>query len=145
MMSTILMLAVMALAFWFLLIRPAQKKQKDQQQMVSQLAPGVRVMTTAGIVGTVRHMGTKQAIIEIAPGVEMTLLKQAIMRVVDPGEEEFEYDDVDAVGEPAVLDDPAAFDRPAHGEATVVEERPLDGRDETTGFERPDNDHPKSH
>jgi len=91
--STFLMLALMAAAFYFLLIRPAQKKQKDQQQMVSALAPGVRVMTTAGVFGTVRHLGTRQAIIEIAPGTEMTVLKQAIMRVVPASEEEFEYDD----------------------------------------------------
>lgn len=98
--STFLMLALMAAAFYFLLIRPAQKKQKDQQQMVSALAPGVRVMTTAGVFGTVRHLGTRQAIIEIAPGTEMTVLKQAIMRVVPASEEEFEYDDEAATDAP---------------------------------------------
>ncbi|MFT3878011.1 MAG: preprotein translocase subunit YajC [Propioniciclava sp.] len=102
MLSTLLMLAVMGLAFYFLLIRPSQKKQKAQQTMVSQLAPGSRIMTTAGVLATIRHMGERQAIIEIAPGVEMTVLKQAIMRTVNAEEEEFEYDDdtaAETVGE----------------------------------------------
>lgn len=104
MLSTLLMLVVMGGAFYLLLIRPAQKKQKDQRTMVDQLVPGARVMTTAGVLATIRHMGERQAVIEIAPGVEMTVLKQAIMRVVPADEEEFEYtDDAPAEDEVAPL------------------------------------------
>lgn len=99
MLSTILMLAIMGLAFWLLLIRPAQRKQKAQQEMVSQLGPGARVMTTAGVIATVREVGEKTAVIEISPGIEMTILKQAIMRAVTADEEEFEYDDDSEVAE----------------------------------------------
>ena len=93
MLSTVLMLVVMGGAFYLLLIRPAQKKQKDQRTMVDQLAPGVRVMTTAGVLATIRHMGERQAVIEIAPGVELTVLNQANMRVEPPDEEELEHTD----------------------------------------------------
>ncbi|WP_282005000.1 preprotein translocase subunit YajC [Propioniciclava sinopodophylli] len=96
MLSTLLMLAVMGLAFWLLLIRPAQRKQKAQQELVSNLGPGTRVMTTAGVMATIRELGERTAVVEISPGVEMTVLKQAIMRTVDAAEEEFEYDDEDA-------------------------------------------------
>lgn len=100
--STLLMLAVMGGAFYLLLIRPAQKKQKAQRTMVDALVPGARVMTTAGVLATIRHMGERQAVIEIAPGVEMTVLKQALMRVVPAEEEEFEYtDDAPAADEVA--------------------------------------------
>lgn len=134
--STILMLALMAVAFWFLLIRPAQKKQKAQQELVDSLTEGSRVMTTSGVFGTIRQMGDKQAIIEIAPGIEMTVIKQAIMRVVPASEEEFEYDDEDIVdleavdGVPGALPAPTAgaADQPWEGDAPVSE----------TGFERPD-------
>ena len=70
-----------------------QKKQKEQAELVGKLSPGARVMTTAGVFGTVRHLGERQAILEIAPGVEMTVLKQAIMRAAEASEDEFEYDD----------------------------------------------------
>ena len=101
MMSTFLMLAVMGVAFWLLLIRPAQRKQKAQQELVSNLAPGSRVMTTTGILGTIRELGERTTVLEISPGVEMTVLKQAIMRTVNPDEEEFEYDDEDGADEAA--------------------------------------------
>lgn len=120
MMSTLLMLAVMGVAFWLLLIRPAQRKQKAQQTLVSQLGPGTRVMTTAGVLATIREVGERTAVVEISPGVEMTILKQAIMRTVTADEEEFEYDDA-AEADAEVLDAP---------EAPVVEvfdpERPVD-------------------
>lgn len=117
MMSTLLMLALMVAVFYFLLIRPAQKKQKAQQQMVSALEPGSRVMTTAGVFGTIVHLGERQAVIEIAPGVEMTVLKQAIMRAVGSAEDEFEYED--ATGEAA--EEASDPDAPAAGDAEPVE------------------------
>ncbi len=103
--STVLMLVVVIAAFYFLLIRPAQKKQREQQDMVSKLAPGVRIMTTAGIFGTIRHIGQAQVIIETAPGVEMTLAKQAVLRTATAAEDEFEYDD-EPEDERAFEDDP---------------------------------------
>lgn len=121
-MSTILMLVVMMGAFWLLLIRPAQKKQREQQELVSSLQAGTRVMTTAGVFGTIRHLGERQAIVEIAPGVEMTLLKTAILRAVPATEEEFEYDDevVDELDAPVVEGDPAEepLERPADPDKT---------------------------
>lgn len=119
MMSTLLMLALMAVAFWFLLIRPAQKRQKTQQDMVSKLSPGSRVVTTAGVLGTLRHVGERQVIVEISPGVEMTILKQAIMRVLEPSEEDFEYDDeaADDVVVPEDLIEDASLERPVDAPA----------------------------
>lgn len=118
MLSTVLMLAVMGLAFWLLLIRPAQRKQKAQTEMVSQLGPGARVMTTAGVLATVREVGERTAVVEISPGVEMTVLKQAIMRTVTADEEEFEYDDE--------ADDVAEGDVVESGPETFDPERPFD-------------------
>ena len=121
-MSTILMMALMVGVFYLLLIRPAQKRQKKQQEMVGALGTGSRVLTNAGVYATVVHMGEKQAVIEIAPGVEMTVLKQAILRVVAADEDEFEYAD-EAVEEfdldvEAAVDDadtPLSFERPTDG------------------------------
>lgn len=127
MLQTLLMLALMVAVFYFLLIRPAQKKQKDQQQMVSALEPGSRVMTTSGMYGTIVHLGERQAVLEIAPGVEMTVLKQAIMRSVSPAEEEFEYEDADAP-----LADPALSGPLTDAEGGV-------DTDPETPFQRPDD------
>lgn len=122
MLSTVLMLAVMGLAFWLLLIRPAQRKQKAQAELVSNLAPGARAMTTAGVLVTIRELGERTAVVEISPGVEMTVLKQAIMRTVTADEEEFEYDDEDGIVEGEAFEADVVEPEPT----TFDPERPLD-------------------
>lgn len=119
MFESILLLVLMVVAFYFLLIRPQQRKQREHQSMMSKLEPGARIMTNAGVFGTIVHMGDKQAIIEVAPGVEMTVLKQAIMRTVTPAEEEFEYDDSGAV---ETDDVDVEADLVTDGEDVVVDE-----------------------
>lgn len=94
--STVLMLVLMGAAFYFLLIRPQQKRAKQQQEMTNALEPGARVMLSSGVFGTVRHLGERQAIIEIAPGIEMTVVKQAVVKTLSAEDDEFEYADDDA-------------------------------------------------
>jgi preprotein translocase subunit YajC len=89
--GTILMIVAVIALFYFMLIRPQQKRAKEQKNLVEAIKPGDRVMTISGIVGTVRHLGEKQAIIEISPGVEMTVVKGAIS--TQPVDDEFEYSD----------------------------------------------------
>ncbi|MDR0285173.1 MAG: preprotein translocase subunit YajC [Propionibacteriaceae bacterium] len=90
-MEILLLLLVMGVAMYFLMIRPSRKQQQKQQQMMASLDVGSRVMLTSGIYGTVRHLGEKQAVIEISPGVDLTIMRAAIRGVVQPDEEEFEY------------------------------------------------------
>ncbi|MCW5951082.1 MAG: preprotein translocase subunit YajC [Propionibacteriaceae bacterium] len=115
-MENILFIAVIGAALYFLMIRPQQKRAKEQKAKMASLEPGARVMTISGIFGTIRHLGEKQAIIEVAPGVEFTIDKRAIS--TQPVEDEFEY--VDEAGdetpdelEPSIEDlnlDPTVFD-----------------------------------
>lgn len=111
--STLLMVALMGAALYFLLLRPQQKRAKEQKEKLASLEPGSRVMTISGIIGTISHLGEKQAIMEIAPGVEITVDKRAIS--TQAIEDEFEYVDGDSEFEPAaddvpVLDEPVTFD-----------------------------------
>ena len=95
--TTVLMFGALIVGGYFLMIRPQQKRAKEQQDMIARLAEGSRVMLTSGVFATVRHLGTKQAVVEVPPGVELTILRQAIVRTVPADEEEFEYSDSDAV------------------------------------------------
>ncbi|MFT3969684.1 MAG: preprotein translocase subunit YajC [Micropruina sp.] len=97
--STVLMLVLMGGAFYFLLIRPQQKRAKKQQEMTNSLEPGTRVMLSSGVFGTIRHLGERQAIIEIAPGIEMTVVKQAVVKTLTAEDDEFEYSDEPAAEE----------------------------------------------
>ncbi len=123
-MENILFIVVIGAALYFLMIRPQQKRAKDQKAKMASLEPGGRVMTISGIFGTIRHLGDKQAIIEVAPGVELTIDKRAIS--TQPVEDEFEYvDEVDdqtpAELEPSTEElgiDPTFFDPTPPAEPT---------------------------
>ena len=89
----LLMLVLFAGAVYFLMIRPQQKRMREHQSQIDALQPGERVILTYGIFATLSHIADTQAIVELAPGVEVTILKQAIARVSKNDEEEFEFTD----------------------------------------------------
>ena len=89
----LLMLVVFVGAAYFLMIRPQQKRMREHQSQIDALQPGERVILTSGIFATLSHIADTQAIVELAPGVEVTILKQAIARVTKNDEEEFEFTD----------------------------------------------------
>lgn len=93
MLSTVLMVVVVFAAMYFLMIRPANKRMKEQQDTISAIQPGSRVLLTSGMFATVRHVGDKQMVVELAPDCVVTVLKGAVTKVVTPDEEEFEYED----------------------------------------------------
>lgn len=92
-MEMLLMLVIFVGAAYFLMIRPQQKRMREHQSQIDALQPGERVILTSGIFATLSHIADTQAIVELAPGVEVTILKQAIARVTKNDEEEFEFTD----------------------------------------------------
>ena len=105
--STVILIALMVVAFYFLLIRPQRKRQQAQQQTLSALVPGTRVLLGSGIFGTVVSVGARQVVLETSPGVEVTVLKQAIARVVTEGDEFSEPDEPDVDDGAAEPEDPS--------------------------------------
>ena len=92
--GTLLILIVVVFALMYFMVMRPQKKQMDKQrEMLNRMDEGTRVMLTSGVFGTVRATGETQAVIELAPGVDITVLKQAINKIVRPEDEEFEFTD----------------------------------------------------
>ena len=87
--GSMLMLIAFALlaVMLFLSFRKGKKMQQQQAQMRSTLAPGVEVMTGAGIFGTVVAVDTEgqRVTLETAPGTRMDVHLQGITTVVEPG------------------------------------------------------------
>ncbi|MDR0393016.1 MAG: preprotein translocase subunit YajC [Puniceicoccales bacterium] len=54
--SSLMIMGLFFLAFWFLLIAPQKKKQKEQEKMISNLKAGDNVVTTSGIIGTIMQI-----------------------------------------------------------------------------------------
>ena len=96
--ENILLIVAVVAGLYLLMIRPQQRRAKQQREHMEALQPGARVMTVHGIFGTIVYLGEKQAVIEVSPGVEMTILKVAISN--QPVADEFEYDEEGTAIEP---------------------------------------------
>ncbi len=67
---------------YFVMIRPQRNKQRQAQAMQSQVQPGQRVRTTAGMYATVVEADATDVVLEVAPGVQLRFLRRAIMDVL---------------------------------------------------------------
>ncbi len=65
--------------FYFLIIRPQAKRQKDHQKFVSELKRGESVVTTSGILGTIEGITDTYVTLEIADGVRIKILRSQIL------------------------------------------------------------------
>jgi preprotein translocase subunit YajC len=76
-------LVLIFVVFYFLLIRPQQKKQSEHRTMLEALRRGDRVVTGGGIVGTVNKViGTEEVEVDIAQGVRVKVLRSTISSVL---------------------------------------------------------------
>ena len=79
-----ILLAVMLVVLIVLPARQRKKMQENAQAMQASLTVGTPVMTTSGLHATVVGLGDKTADLEIAPGVVVTFVRQAILEVRQP-------------------------------------------------------------
>jgi preprotein translocase subunit YajC len=83
--SQILILVVFVAIFYFMLIRPQQKRMKDQQAMLSKLAAGDEVVTSGGILGRITDVGESFVTLEIAEGVRIRVQRSQITQLMPKG------------------------------------------------------------
>ena len=69
--------------FYLLVLRPARTRQAKQRATVAALVPGTRVMTTAGLFGTITAVEDDQVELEIAEGVRVRYVAAAVATIVD--------------------------------------------------------------
>jgi preprotein translocase subunit YajC len=85
-MPFVLMFGVM----YFLILRPQQKRMKEQQAMLSALSTGDSVVTASGILGTIRELGEKVVQIEVANNVQIKVLRSQISQKLKGGFQEIQ-------------------------------------------------------
>ena len=76
---------VIFVAFYFLLIRPQQKRQKAHSELVSALSTGDEVLTAGGLLGKVTAVSEHYATLQIANDVEVKVQKSTVSAVVPKG------------------------------------------------------------
>lgn len=76
---------VIFVAFYFLLIRPQQKRQKAHNELVGALATGDEVLTAGGVLGKVTAVSEHYATLQIADNVEIKVQKSTVSAVLPKG------------------------------------------------------------
>jgi preprotein translocase subunit YajC len=77
---------LIALVFWFLIVRPQRRRQQQLASTQAALGPGTEVMLGSGIFGTVASLDDETLRIEVAPGTVVKVARQAVVRVIEPHE-----------------------------------------------------------
>ena len=80
--SFLIPMVIIFAAFYFLLIRPQQKKQKAHAALVSNLKTGDEILTAGGILGVVTGISEHYAIVKISDNTEIKIQKSSVAQVV---------------------------------------------------------------
>lgn len=81
----IALLVLIFVAFYFLLLRPQSKRQKEHRKMVEALAKGDEVITNGGMLGRVTNVGEQFIKVEVADGIELKIQRSAVSALMPKG------------------------------------------------------------
>ena len=76
------MLLILAI-FYFMMIRPQQRKEKERRKMIESLRAGAKVVFAGGLMGTIAEATEKTFKIEIAPGTVIEVARSSVSGVVE--------------------------------------------------------------
>jgi preprotein translocase subunit YajC len=77
-------LLLVFIIFWFLMIRPQQKRMRDHQAEIAAVKKGDRVVTGGGLIGKVTKVNDNEVEVELAQGIRVMAIKSTLTQVVDP-------------------------------------------------------------
>ncbi len=77
-------LVLVFIIFWFLMIRPQQRRMKQHQAQIAAVKKGDRVVTGGGLIGKVIKGGDTEVELELGQGVRVTAVKSTLTQVGDP-------------------------------------------------------------
>lgn len=105
-MEPLLALLLTFLLMWVLLIRPQQRRMRQHQSVVASLEPGDEIVTAGGIYGVVVSVDDDSLMLEVAPELELKVLRAAVsQRLTSVGDDDGGEGDDDSDGEDEGDDD----------------------------------------
>lgn len=84
--STLIMFALIIGIFYFMILRPQQKRAKERQKMLEAVKKGDKVITASGVHGTVAGLDEKTLLLQVAENVKIKYERSAIGSIVREGE-----------------------------------------------------------
>jgi len=82
MISTFIPFILIIVVFYFLILRPQQKRQKERQKLLNSVKVGDEVITAGGIFGKVDHIEDKILYVKIADNVKVRVTKESVSQIV---------------------------------------------------------------
>lgn len=84
--STLIMFGAIFLIFYFMIIRPQQKRAKEREKLLNSIQKGDKVMTSGGLYGVVDSIEEKTVILKVAENVKLKFERSAISSVISSKE-----------------------------------------------------------
>ena len=79
-------LGLMVGLFYFMLIRPQKRREKERQALLNAVKTGDRVLFGGGLLGVVANVKEKTLIVKIADGVKVEIVRSAVSQVLEKGD-----------------------------------------------------------
>jgi preprotein translocase subunit YajC len=83
--STLIMFGAIFLIFYFMIIRPQQKRSKEREKMLSNIEKGDKVVTSGGLHGVVAGIEEKTVLLAISDNVKVKVERSAITSIISKG------------------------------------------------------------
>ncbi len=80
--STLIMFGAIFAIFYFMIIRPQQKRAKEREKLLSNIEKGDKIVTSSGVHATIVGIEEKTVLIEIAPNVKIKIERSGIASVI---------------------------------------------------------------
>ena len=87
-MSTLIMFGLIIGIFYFLILRPQRKKQKERQKLLDAIKKGDKIVTAGGLHGTIAGVDDKTLLIQVADNVKLKFERSAVATILKEGESE---------------------------------------------------------
>lgn len=84
--STLIMFALIIGIFYFMILRPQQKRQKEREKLLAAIEKGDKVITAGGLHGTVAGVDEKTVLIQVADNMKLKFDRSAVAQIVREGE-----------------------------------------------------------
>jgi len=77
-------LVLVFVIFWFLMIRPQQRRMKEHQAQIAAVKKGDRVVTGGGLIGKITKVGDSEVEVELGPNMRVMVVKSTLTQVGNP-------------------------------------------------------------
>jgi preprotein translocase subunit YajC len=84
--NTMVFMGFMVAIFYFVMIRPQQRREKERKAIIAAVKSGERVVLTSGIIGEVATVKEKTLLVRVANDTKIEVLKSAVAQIIEKGE-----------------------------------------------------------